>query len=475
MTNSVTVTAMTTANEIAAIHQLKSFITTPRRRPMKNLVSIFTICFALLTNQSLADDEVPGAPQSSPIILTGGTIHPVSGDVIEKGEILFENGLITAIGKKVDRPKKFDEIKIEGQHVYPGLFESHSNIGLTEISAVRATNDFSESGSLNPNVKALVSIYPDNMIIPVTRANGVLFAVSAPSGGMISGKSAVIQLDGWTFEDMAIRNQAAMQMVWPSQTIPSRWRARLSKEDIEKRKKERAERLTRLREFFDQAKKYHEARDADDPAQKYDARLEAMGDVIKGKLPLMVEADSAADIQSTVAFAEEQGVKAIILGGYDAEQCADLLNKHEIPVIISATHRLPRRRGDAYDASYTLPERLRKAKVKFAISCTARSETWNTKTLPYHAAMASAFGLSEDEAIKAITLYPAQILGVDDKIGSLDVGKHASLIVTSGSPLETTTTTEMAFLQGRKVDLSDRHLRLYKKYEQKYRQQEMQK
>ena len=184
-------------------------------------------CLLMFAMPVMADEEVPGAPQKKPILLTGGTIHPISSAPIENGEILFENGKITAIGKSVKKPKGTKTLDLKGKHVFPGMIESHSHMGLTEIAAVRATNDFSETGEVNPNVKALVSVNPDNVIIPVTRANGVLFALTAPSGGLISGKSAVIQLDGWTYEDLAIKSETALHITWPSQTLSSRRRCLL--------------------------------------------------------------------------------------------------------------------------------------------------------------------------------------------------------------------------------------------------------
>ncbi len=444
-------------------------------RTMKSIYLLIATTVFLAAGHLRADDEIPAPPQAGPILLSGATIHTISGAPIENGEILFESGKITGIGDNLERPENVTEIKVEGKHIYPGLFESHSQMGLTEISAVKATLDFEETGTFNPNVKALVSVYPDNMIIPVTRANGVLFALTAPTGGAISGQSAVLQLDGWSYEDMSLKSAASMQMTWPSQFISPRRRARMSEKEIAKAVKEQAESLEQLREFVDLAKRYHEAKSGGDADQKYDARLDAMGDVVAGKLPLMIRADRAADIQSSIGFAVEHGLKLIILGGYDAEQCADLLKQHNVPVIVSATHRMPRRDDDGYDASYSLPERLRKSGIKFCISCTDKSETWNTRTLPYHAGMAVGFGLPIDEALKSITLYPAQILGVDDRIGSLEIGKDASLIITDGNPLETSTQVEAAYLGGRKIDLSNRHLRLYNKYQQKYKQLEQSK
>ncbi len=433
-------------------------------------IGCWMLAVLLIGTAQLEAQEVPGADQQRPILLKGATLHPVSSKEM-KGDLLIVDGKIKSIGKRVKAPQQCEVIDVNGKHIYPGMFESHSQMGITELAAVRATNDFSESGSINPNVKAIVSVYPDNMIIPVTRSNGVLFAVTAPTGGLISGKSGVLQLDGWTFEDMAVKPEAALNINWPSQELSPRRRARMSEKEIADAIAEQKKRLVQLREYFDAARRYKQARADRETGQKYDARLEAMIDVVDGKLPLVIRADGTAEIQSAVAFGVEQKVKVIILGGYDAEQCADLLKKHDVPVIVSAVHRRPQRRDDAYDQAYTLPARLHKAGVKFAISGTDRSETWNTRNLPYHAGTAVGFGLPEDEAIRAITLSPAEIMGVADRIGSLEVGKDASLIVTDGTPLETTTETLMAFIQGRKVDLSNRQKRLYKKYQQKYQRQ----
>ena len=425
---------------------------------------------AVLISTSLNAQEVPGAPQQEPIVLKNATLHPVDGKQIDNGMLLIEDGKIAAIGKKVKVPKGSKTIDLDGKHVYPGLFEAHTQLGLTELAAVRATNDYRESGSINPNVKALVSVYPDNVIIPVTRSNGVLFALTAPTGGLIAGKSAVIQLDGWTYEDMSVKAEAALQVAWPSQGLSARVRARLSAKDLASAKQKKVEMLKKLTEFFAASRNYRDARNAPDSTQPYDARLEAMIDVVDGKTPMMVSANGAAEIQSAVNFSLQEQVKLIILGGYDAHECASLLKKYDVPVIIGAVHRVPRRRSDEYDRSYSLAARLQKAGVKFCISGTERSKTWNARNLAYHAATAATFGLSMDDAIRAITLSPAEILGVDDQIGSLTVGKDASLIVTDGNPLEIRTNVLRAYLQGREVDLSNRQLRLYKKYQQKYEQ-----
>ena len=436
--------------------------------PLARISIAATLLVTLVASPNLVAQEVPGRAQKGPILIQGGTLHPIDGPAIENGSLLFENGKITAIGTDIEAPEGTAKLNAEGRHIYPGLFESHSQIGLTELAAVRATNDFRESGSINPNVKALVSVYPDNVNIPVTRSNGVLFALTAPSGGLISGKSAVIQLDGWTYEDLCVRAEAALQVSWPRQSVSGRRRARMSKKEIAEALKNQQAQMRKMNEFFEATRNYREARNADESTQPYDARLEAMIDVVDGKLPMMVQANGAAEIQSAVNFSIQQKVKLIILGGYDADECAALLKEHDVPVIIGAVHRMPQRRSDEYDRAYTLASRLKKAGVKFCISGTERSETWNARNLAYHAATAVTFGLSPDEAIRSITLSPAEILGVDDRIGSLTVGKEASLIITDGNPLDIRTNVLGAFIQGRAVDLSNRQKRLYQKYQQKY-------
>jgi imidazolonepropionase-like amidohydrolase len=439
---------------------------------MSFLPRIVLLVFVLVSAPAplgLASPEIPGAPQEAPIALVGATIYPVSGPAIQRGTLVFDAGRITAVGRKVRIPAGARRIDVRGRRVYPGLINAYSNLGLVEIGAVRATRDYSETGSVNPNVKAEVAVNPDSELIPVTRSGGVLLSLSAPTGGLISGTSAVIQLDGWTWEEMTLRAPVGMHVQWPGMRPPAHWKASLSKPESTT---SRDAALARLEQTFADARAYRIARTAggaDAPDHPLDARWEAMLPVLEGKLPLVVTADEIQQIQAAVAFAERQQVKLILLGGYDAPHCAALLKKHDVPVIVSEVHRLPRRRDEPYDAAYTLPERLRAAGVRF---CIAAGSTSNARNLPYQAATAAGFGLPPDEALKAITLYAAQILGVDDRVGSLEVGKDATLIVTDGDPLETPTHVERAFIEGRQVDLSDRQKRLWQKYEEKYRRLE---
>jgi imidazolonepropionase-like amidohydrolase len=415
---------------------------------------------------AFASPEIPGADQTRPVAVVGATIHTVSGGVIEGGTLVFDAGRIVAIAKKAALPPGTQRIDGAGRHVYPGLFNACSNLGLVEISAVRATRDYAETGTINPNVKAEVAVNPDSELIPVTRAGGVLLSVAAPSGGLVAGTSAVLMLDGWTWEEMTLKAPAGMHVRWPRMDPVTKSEPTESKEEAGKEAKDP---LARLEQTFADARAYQKARGAGrSGAEEHplDSRLEAMLPVLEGHLPLIVEADEVQQIQAAVAFADRHEVKLVLLGGYGADQCAALLKKHEIPVIVSNVYRLPRRREDDYDAPYTLPARLRAAGIKF---CIAADGATDVRNLPHHAAVAAGFGLPVEEAIRAITLYPAEILGLSDRVGSLEVGKDATLIVTDGDLLETATQVESAFVQGRAVDLDNRHKRLWRKYQEKYR------
>jgi imidazolonepropionase-like amidohydrolase len=414
-----------------------------------------------------ASDQIPGAKQTRPVALTNAVIHPITGPIIDRGTLVFTAGRIAELGPNVQPPNGAEIIDLQGKHVYPGLIEAHTQLGLTEISSTRATVDHTESGLLNPSVAAHVAVNPDSELIPVTRANGVLAALTAPTGGLISGQAAVLQLDGWTWEQMTLKPRAALVIDWP-RISPSPRRSFSRTESAESAPAENP--VKQLRDLFTQARTYGKARAANPDTQRFDARLAAIHSVLENHTPLLVHADRLDQINSAVAFAVEQQTPLIIFGGYDAPDCAALLKQYNVPVIVSAIHREPLRNHDDYDASFTLPERLRQAGVRFCISGSARSETWNARNLPWHAATAAAYGLPKDEALKSITLYPAQILGVSDRLGSLEPGRDATLFVSTGDPLETDPQVTNAWIQGRRVDLSSRHSQLYQKYQEKYRQ-----
>lgn len=423
------------------------------------IVSSLVFCPSLLGNSS-----IPAKATSGPIAIVGGTLYPVTSPPIENGTLLIREGKIAAIGKDVDIPIEATRVDVSGMSVYPGLFNSDGRLGLVEVNSVRATRDFSEVGQINPNVRVEVAVNPDSELLPVTRSGGVLLSLTVPEGGLVSGTSAILQMDGWTWEDLTLKAPVGLHINWP------RIRGGKKEKSGESEESPAEKSIRELRSFFENARAYHANRSARPPiGLNLDLRFEALNPILKREIPIIVAAESAAQIQSAVSFAVEQSVRIIIYGGYDAEACASLLKKHDIPVIIGGTHRLPRRRSDPYDAPFTLPNRLRLAGVSYCIAANDSFGAPNTRNLPYQAGHAVAFGLPHNEGLKAITIYPARILGVSDRVGSLEIGKDATVIVTTGDPLETTTQVTRAFIQGRAIDLSDRHKSLWKKYRERLR------
>lgn len=427
----------------------------------------------LVATSGVASDQIPAPPQKKPIALIGGTIHTITRGTIENGTLVFDRGKIVAIGSNVEVPADAIRVDVSGKHVYPSLIESNSSLGLTEINAVRATRDFAETGGINPNVRAEVAINPDSEHFPVTRANGVGLAVTRPSGGVIAGRAALIMLDGWTWEEMTLKAPVGMVINWPRMSTIQAWWMRLSPEEQRKRSKEQ---LKQLEQAFEDARAYKIAKEAAGargvPFHKHDARWEAMIPVLNGELPVLITANNIKEIQAAVDFADRWKVKMILVGGAHAYMAADLLKRKNIPVIVTPVLRLPSRRDMPFDEPFTLPKKLYEAGVTFCIA--GGSRMGNERNLPYHAAKAAAYGLPREEALKAITLYPAQILGVADRVGSLEVGKDATLFVADGDPLEIPTRVEMLFIQGRKIDLNNKHKMLYHKYREKYRQKKSQ-
>jgi imidazolonepropionase-like amidohydrolase len=427
--------------------------------------SIVFAALLLLATISASAAEIPAKAQDHPIALVGATIHPVTGPDIAGGTILFDHGKIVAIGAGVTIPANAEKLDVTGKHIYPGLVDVRTDIGLVEIGAVRATRDENESGSVNPNIRAESGINPESDIIPVTRANGVTTAVTMPSGGTISGTAAAIALDGWTWEEMTLRAPAGLIVNWPSMTINRAWWEQRSEED---QKKARTKALNELRFAFRDARAYLKAKRAG-TAVDTDLRWEAMAPVLDGKEPVLMSAEEIQQIQAAVAWAEQEGVKLIIVGGYDAWRAAGLLKAKDIPVIVNPIHRTPWRRWEAYDDPMTLPKKLYDAGVKFCIAGDGGNS--NERNLPYHAATAASYGLPKTEALKAVTISAAEILGIADRVGSLENGKDATLIVTNGDPLEIRTGVEMEFIQGKNIELTSKHTRLFEKYKEKYRRQ----
>lgn len=424
------------------------------------------------TASSAQDLGIKAPPQEKPIWILNGTVHTVSGGAIEGGSIEVRDGVITRVlkgGPTMDDgfADRNTVVNATGMHVYPGFIAANTLIGLLEIGAVRATLDYREVGSITPEVRAAVAVNPDSTIIPVTRSNGVLTFASLPVGGPIPGRGSVMRADGWTWEDMTILDDAGLLVNWPNMRIGTGWWVTRSAAEQEK---DIAENLRTIEQAFADAEAYLDARDAD-PSIPVDIRWEAMRGVLREGGRVFIRANELEQIESAVSWGSKRGLKMVILGGSDAAKAAALLKEHDVGVIVAGTLRTPKRRDSAYDEAYRLPAMLEEAGVRWCLASTGGSfESPHERNLPYHAAMAAAHGLNRDAAIRSITLSAAEMLGVDDRLGSIEVGKAGTLIITDGDPLEIPTEVRYAWIDGRMIDLSNKHRVLDEKYREKYRQ-----
>jgi len=433
------------------------------------IVTISTLA-ALTAPTANAQDLLPkAAPQGEPIVLRNATIHTVSDGILLAGSIWFEDGVIRAVlptGEEPQLPEGSTPIVIDldGKHVFPGMISAHTSLGLTEIGAVRQTVDTDEVGELSAEALAITAVNPDSTVIPVARSNGVLAACVFPTGGSLPGRASIMQLDGWTNDDLAVRADAGVVISWPS-AAPSWMRRRRGGDDDGEQRAERQRR--RIDDAFTAAKAWFAAQTAD-PTTPLDIRHLALGPALRREVPVFVLAQTVEQIESAVLWAQRRKLRAVIVGGREARQCAALLVQHDVPVIVDGVHRLPRRDDAAYDEAFTLPRDLAALGVRF---CIATGDDFSSdRNLPYHAATAAAFGLDRQRAFAAITLHAAEILGVDERLGSLAAGKDATLFVADGHPFELTSKIEVAFVQGRQVDLRNKQTELARKYRERYRQ-----
>ena len=423
---------------------------------MKRLSGTGILAFALL-----AFCTVALAATDDTFLLRGATIHPVASADIPHGDLLVRDGKIVGIGARLAAPKGVRVIEARGLHVYPGMIDSATEMGLSEIGAVRETNDTNELGNLNPQLRAAIAVNPASEHIPVTRANGVTSVMTLPQGSMLAGQAALIHLDGWTWEDMAVLTDAAMMLQFPTIQTARRRFFRTTPVAYTEAKKTYEEHIHELEDFFESARRYQKARQAKAPGFTTDLKFEAMLPVLEGKVPLVVEAIREKPIRAAIHFAEKEKVHMVLAHGEEAWKVAADLKSQNIPVVLGPTLELPLDEDDPYDRLFSAPAELSKAGVKIAFGSFNTSASRN---LPYQAAAAVAFGLPHDEALKAVTLNPAQIWGVADKIGSIAEGKWADLMVTDGDPLETQTQVKQLFIKGKPVDLDNKQKRLYEKY-----------
>lgn len=406
----------------------------------------------------------PAKPQSQSIVIQDITIHTGMGNVIEKGSLVFEKGKITQIGADVKAPANAKIINASGKHLYPGLITTNSNLGLVEIESVRATNDESETGAINSNVRAIVSYNTDSKVIPTVRSNGVLLAQIAPSGGVFSGTSAIVQLDAWNWEDAAVVQDDAVYVNFPNQSLNLGVGNTPNQAEEQRKEIEKQENL--LHQTIKDAINYKNAKE-NGKNVAHNQMLEALIPIIKQEKKLFVRASTEKQILGAVAFAQQYQLKIVIVGGQDAYLQTDLLKKHDIAVVLYKSHQLPRTEDDDVDMPYKLPFILQKAGIVF---CFDMNEFWNERNLPFQAGTAAAYGLTKEEALASISANAAKILGIDKRVGTLEVGKDATLLISEGDILDMRTSkVTNAFIEGREIDLNNMQTDLYRKFSAKYK------
>ncbi len=411
---------------------------------------------------------IPVLAQGS-FAIRNARIITVTNGTIERGTIVIKDGKITAVGTSAAVPKDAKVIDGSGLSVYPGMIDSNTVVGLTEVSSVAATVDTTELGDFKANMKALTAVNPNSDVIPVSRMNGVTTVLTCPRGGIIAGQCALINLDGWTPEQMKLLAPAGMHFTYPVMGFGGRgggFGGGFARGPNDQARQQRDRQVESLKNTIEDAIAYMKAREAaaadkSIPARAIDLGLDALIPVIKGQVPVIMSANGEREIKAAVEFAEKYKLKLIINGGDEATKVAKLLKEKNIPVILGSTLDLPNAEDEAYDIAFSRASELQKAGVRFAFST---GDAAYVRLLPYHAGMAAAFGLPKEEALKGVTIYPAQILGVDKLVGSIEVGKIANLVVTDGDILELRTKVKNMFISGRPVDLSNKHSKLYEKF-----------
>jgi imidazolonepropionase-like amidohydrolase len=399
-------------------------------------------------------------------------ITTLAGPVIAKGNIVIRDGRITAVGADAVIPADAEVLDASGLEVYPGLFDAIGQMGLDEVSAVAATVDTHELGEFNPQLVAAVAVHPASEHIPVTRASGITHVVSAPSlggffggrSGFVLGQASAINLSGWTIEEMLLRRSVGMVVAWPTFETRSFDFTTFSVKErpFAEVKKEYEKKVQEFTDLLEEARHYRQAVEKGSPQNfQRDLKLEALIPVLKGDLPLIVAADRAREIKGAVEFCDKQKVRMILASGDGALKVKDLLKQKNISVILGPTMHLSGNEDDPYDKFFTLPNELRKAGIPFAI---ASFDVAFSRRLSQQAGNAVAYGLPYEEGLKAITIYPAQILGLDKDLGTIEAGKIANLMITNGDPLELRTEVKYLYIAGKPTSTDNKHKQLYEKY-----------
>lgn len=428
---------------------------------MTSIIDKIIITTLLIVSSTLFAQQTPAAKQTEPISITGITAHVGNGAVIENATIVFENGIITAIGTNVSA--KGTVINANGKHVYPGFIVVNSTLGLGEVDAVRASMDVNELGNISPNIRSLIAYNAESRIVESMRPNGVLLGQIVPRGGRLSGTSSVVQFDAWNWEDAAVKVDDALHMNWPNSFSRGRWW--LGEPRGFQPNKSYADDIEKFKDFFVQAQTYAKSKPSD-----INLAFEAVQGLFDGSQKLFVSAESEKEIIDAITFTKEIGIKNVVLvGGYHAYKITDFLKAHNIPVVVGRTQSTPNFEDDDYDLPYKLPKLLHDAGLLVSINPGGRMERMNTRNLPFYAGQVVGQGMEKEDALKMITSNAAKILGIEDKFGTLEVGKSATLFIAKGDALDMRgSIISHAFIDGRAISLESHHTTLYNRYSNKF-------
>jgi imidazolonepropionase-like amidohydrolase len=430
-----------------------------RRKP--GITVTLGLGLALLTSVASAQ------PQAGTYVIRGGTVVPVVGPTIPNGIVLISGGKIQAVGATVPTPAGAKVIDATGMFVYPGMIDSGTELGLTEIGSVPGSTDTREIGDFNPQDVALTAVNAHSELIPVTRVNGVTTAITSATGALMSGNAALIDLWGWTPDEMAIKPRAAQVMSYPSSGgFGGRGGGGFGGRQQGDASETASRQVRAMRDFFADARAYADVKaklaagGSVPNAPRVNQAMESLVPVVRGEMPVIFDVNTIDQIRGVLTLADSFKLKVILRGPRDAWRVADTLAARGIPVIVGPTTQAPGA-DDPYDALFAQPGVLVKAGVKIAFQTSGASDV---RDLPYNAALATAYGLDMDEAIKALTINPAQIFGVADRYGSIEPGKVANVIVTTGNPLDVRSNVKYLFIRGEQVPLTDRHTKLYEEF-----------
>jgi len=419
----------------------------------KSLIIYILLLLPILTYGQIEGEVLK--PQGGKFLLKGATLVTVTNGNLENTSVLLSDGKITAIGQELNDAEA-RVIECDGLYIYPGMIDSGTRLGLVEVGSLAETQDYAEIGNVTANMQALTAINPNSVSIPVTRVSGVTTVLSVPSGGLFPGTAALINLNGYT-PDQMYTGFKGIPMNFPSSARRGRWDKR-SEEDI---KKDVEKAMKETNDIWERAKNYMKLEDAG-AELKYYPEMEQLAKAVRGELPLLIEVNKAEDIKNALKWIKEKEVKkAILTGVSEGFRVADEIAEAEIPVITGPVLALPSRNSDRYDAAYTNPSKMLKAGVKVALRT---SDAENVRNLPFNAGFAAAYGMSKEEALKAITIVPAEIFGVDDHLGSIEEGKSATLFISDGDPFEPKTQIKHVFIDGYKIPMTNRHIRLYQEF-----------